>query len=89
MTNSSIIVWPRHEIIQLINPSLSQSGRHLTNSLIVEASRHLAKLQSLDNSLRFIFYIFLYSLYFIILIDYLVLIYVIVLNNGILLQVIS
>lgn len=53
MTNSSIIVWPRHEIIQLINPSLSQSGRHLTNSLIVEASRHLAKLQSLDNSLSF------------------------------------
>jgi hypothetical protein len=51
-SGNGVIIWPRHEVIQLINPSLSHSGRTLSNSLAVEASRHLAKLQSLDGSIR-------------------------------------
>lgn len=50
---SSSFVWPRHEVLQLINPSFAQSGRTLTNSLAVEASRHLAKMQSPDRSISF------------------------------------
>jgi hypothetical protein len=51
---STSIVWPRHEVLQLINPTFAQSGRSLTNSLAVEASRHLAKMQSPDRSIRFL-----------------------------------
>jgi hypothetical protein len=52
-SGNGVVIWPRHEVIQLVNPSLSQSGRTLSNSLAVEASRHLAKLQSLDGSISF------------------------------------
>lgn len=80
-TSSSTIIWPRHEVFQVINPSISSSGRNLTNSLIIEASRHLAKLQSLDNSLRYI-----YLLILLLILNYSY--FKLVLNNGIQLQVI-
>lgn len=74
--SSGAIIWPRHEVLQLINPGLSHSGRTLSNSLAVEAARHLAKLQSLDGSIRLFIYL-------------LSLLISLVSNNGIVLVMIS
>lgn len=51
---SNIIIWPRHEVLQLINPSFAQSGKILTHSLLFDTVKHLSKLQSPDRSIRYI-----------------------------------
>lgn len=52
-TDDKILLWPRHEVLQLINPAIPQSGKVLSQGLTVEAVRQLAKMQSADNSISF------------------------------------
>jgi hypothetical protein len=50
--SDSGLLWPRHEVLQLINPAIPQSGKPLSQGLAVEAVRQLAKMQSPDGSIR-------------------------------------
>lgn len=53
MTSGSGILWPRHEVLQLINPAIPQAGKSLSQGLAIEAIRQLAKMQSPDGSIRY------------------------------------
>ena len=52
MSSNSFILWPRHEVLQLINPAIPQPGKSLSHGLAIEAVRQLAKMQSPDGSIR-------------------------------------
>ncbi len=62
--SSSCQLWPRHEVLQLINPAISHSGRAFSQGLVIEAVRQLAKLQSPDTSIRYYFVVFISLLYY-------------------------
>lgn len=50
--NADVVLWPRHEVHQLVNTPLAQHGKHLTHSLVMDIARQLAKIQSSDKSIR-------------------------------------
>ena len=52
MASDSGLLWPRHEVLQLINPAIPQAGKSLSQGLAIEAVRQLAKMRSPDGSIR-------------------------------------
>lgn len=49
----TIFLWPRHDVLHLVTPSLCQSGRNLSNSVIIEVCRQLCRVQTPDGQIRY------------------------------------
>ena len=54
VNDADVVLWPRHEVHQLVNTPLAQHGKHLTHSLVMDIARQLAKIQSSDKSIRYV-----------------------------------
>eukprot|EP01041_Mallomonas_annulata_P003248 gene3248-6428_t len=47
------LLWPRHEVFDLVIPALSQCGRALTNSVVLEVIKQVFKVQTPDHFVSF------------------------------------
>lgn len=47
------ILWPRHEVFDLVIPALSQCGRALSQGTIMDVIKHLIRVQSPDHLISF------------------------------------
>lgn len=59
--DKAVFFWPRHEVLHLITPSLCQSGRNLSNSVVLEVARQLYKVQTPDGLIRCVHCRYIYT----------------------------
>mmetsp|Transcript_23361 Transcript_23361/g.23555 ORF Transcript_23361/g.23555 Transcript_23361/m.23555 type:complete len:316 (+) Transcript_23361:38-985(+) len=50
---SKSVLWPRHDIFDLIIPALSQCGRQLTHNLVIDVIKQLSRVQTPDHFISF------------------------------------
>ena len=49
---SRAILWPRHEVLQLVLPVFSNCGKPLGNKSVLEAARRLIKIENFEGLVR-------------------------------------